>query len=157
MRALKIVVSGILGLSFWFMVFYPASYAAEGVDLTTSPLPISLSVLPGNSVTTDVRVKNEGATTQQLKVSLMKFTAYGESGKPALKDREPGDDYFDWVSFSPSSFSAPPGQWQTIKMTISTPKTAAFGYYYAVVFTPQTAKPTGRGNVLIGSTAVLVL
>jgi hypothetical protein len=87
----------------------------------------------------------------------MKFTAYGESGKPALLDRQPGDDYFDWVSFDRPTFEAPPNVWQTVRMTIKAPKDAAFGYYYAAVFTPAKGKPTGKGNVVIGSSAVLVL
>jgi hypothetical protein len=133
-----------------------SAHAAGSVDLTTSPLPISLTAQPSTTVSTDIRIKNN-SESQTIKVSLMKFSAYGDTGKPALKDREPGDDYFDWVSFSPAVFVAPTGQWQTIKMTINIPKDGAFGYYYAVVFTPANAKPTGKGNVLLGSTAVLVL
>jgi hypothetical protein len=131
--------------------------AASGVNLTTSPLPINLSMDPGTTVSTDLRIQNSSNQAQQIKVSLMKFSAYGETGKPALQSRQPGDDYFDWVSFSPSVFTAPPNQWSTVKMTISAPKTAAFGYYYAVVFTPTDQTPTGKGNVLVGSTAILVL
>jgi hypothetical protein len=128
------------------------------VNLFTSPLPINLSMAPGTETTTDIRVKNGNDVTEKLKVSLMKFSAYGEEGKPALAEREPGDDYFDWVSFNTPTFEAPPNEWKTIKMTIDAPKSAAFGYYYAVVFSranePKKADP---GNVLLGSTAVLVL
>ena len=130
---------------------------SSGINLTTSPLPINLSANPGSTVTTDLRVQNSDNKTQKIKVSLMKFSAYGESGKPALQDRQPGDDYFDWVSFSPSAFTAPPNQWKTVKMTINVPKTAAFGYYYAVVFSPADQKPKGEGNKFLGSTAILVL
>ena len=140
------------------LIFTPSSHAqTSGVNLTTSPLPISLSMTPGSTTTTDVRVQNSASQTQRIKVSLMKFSAYGEEGKPALSERQPGDDYFDWVSFSPSSFEAPPNQWTTVKMTIKAPKTAAFGYYYAVVFSPADQTPSGEGNVLLGSSAVLVL
>ncbi|MBX4197689.1 hypothetical protein KW801_04035 [Candidatus Saccharibacteria bacterium] len=129
----------------------------SGINLTTSPLPINLSANPGNTVTADLRIQNSSNQAKKIKVSLMKFSAYGESGKPALQDRAPGDDYFDWVSFSPSSFIAPPNQWVTVKMSIAVPKTAAFGYYYAVVFNPDDQNPTGKGNKFIGSTAILVL
>jgi hypothetical protein len=135
----------------------PALAAPSGVNLTTSPLPINLSMNPGTSVSTDLRIQNSSNQTQQIKVSLMKFSAYGETGKPALQARQPGDDYFDWVSFSPSVFTAPPNQWSTVKMTIAAPQSAAFGYYYAVVFTPTDQTPSGKGNVLVGSSAILVL
>ena len=135
----------------------PTLAVSSGVNLTTSPLPVNLAARPGSVITTDLRIQNASNSTQKIKLSLMKFSAYGETGKPALQDRAPGDDYFDWVSFSPSVLDAPPKQWMSVKMTINIPSSAAFGYYYAVVFSPADQKPTGKGNVLLGSTAILVL
>jgi hypothetical protein len=135
----------------------PARAAPSGINLTTSPLPINLSMNPGGTLSTDLRIQNSGNQIQKIKVSLMKFSAYGEAGKPALQARQPGDDYFDWVSFSPSIFNAAPNQWMNVRMTIKAPKSAAFGYYYAVVFSPADQTPGGKGNVLLGSTAILVL
>ena len=127
-------------------------------NLITSPLPISLSGPPGSTLTTDIRLKNGGTTTEHLKVNLMKFSANGDEGKPTIADRATGDDYFDWVTFSPSTFEAPPNEWETIKMTINLPKTAAFGYYYAAAFSRDGKQPTpNKTTVLFGSAAVLVL
>jgi hypothetical protein len=138
--------------------------AADGdsrpLNLTTSPLPISLNTEPGKTVSTDLRVKQNGGATERLKVSLMKFTAFGEEGKPRLVDREPGDSYFDWVRFDKTSFDAPNNVWQTVKMTINVPKAnAAFGYYYAAVFSRvgDDVKLGPRTNAIAGGTAVLVL
>jgi hypothetical protein len=130
-----------------------------GLVLQTSPLPIDLEVQPGKSVSTDLRVKQNGSESARLKVSLMKFTVYGEEGKPELKDREPGDDYFDWVKFDKTEFDAPPNVWQTVKMTINVPKSAAFGYYYAVAFSRvgDDVKRGNRTNSIAGATATLVL
>lgn len=145
-------------------LFPAAARAAESkpLNLVTSPLPISLSVTPGTSVTSELRIKQGGAVTEKLKVSLMKFAAFGTEGKPRLVDRGPGDDYFDWVRFDKTTFDAPPNVWQTVKMTINVPKSAAFGYYYAVVFSRAgddqapvgESSPTAAYN---GGSAVLVL
>ncbi|MBX4197688.1 DUF916 domain-containing protein [Candidatus Saccharibacteria bacterium] len=157
-RLKKLRPSLILITVIYFLVnSLPALAAPSGINLTTSPLPINLSANPGSTITTDLRIQNSSSQTQKIKTSLMKFSAYGESGKPALQDRAPGDDYFDWVSFSPQTFQAPPNQWVIIKMTIKIPKAAAFGYYYAVVFSPADQNPQGKGNKFIGSTAILVL
>lgn len=131
----------------------------QGFNLVTSPLPINISAKPGTTVTADIKVQNGGTTTEKLKVSLMKFSAYGEEGKPAIAERGPGDDYFDWVSFSPQTFDAQPNVWITVKMTIKLPPTAAFGYYYAAVFSRANAPQltSNKQNVLVGSSAVLVL
>ncbi len=130
-----------------------------GLSITTSPLPISISAKPGETVQTNLRIKNSGNSTETLKVGLMKFSAFGDEGKPKLEDKVVGDDYFDWVSFSRTVFRAEPNVWQDITMTINVPKSAAFGYYYAVTF--QRANPasanTTKATVLLGGTATLVL
>jgi hypothetical protein len=135
-----------------------AADSSGAFNLITSPLPISISGAPGTLLNTEIRLKNNGSTTERLKVTLMKFSANGEDGKPAIADRAPGDDYFDWVTFTPSVFDAAPNEWKTIKMSINMPKSAAFGYYYAAAFGREGKldKPT-KGNLLLGSAAVLVL
>jgi hypothetical protein len=150
------------------MVLPTAALAADGdevpaptgsLNLITSPIPISLVTDPGKPVTTDLRIKQSNPGTERLKVSLMKFGAQGEEGQPALMEREPGDDHFDWVKFDRPVFNAPSNEWQTIKMTINVPKTAAFGYYYAAVFTRVGDDQKKGQNItaLNGGTAILVL
>ncbi len=146
----------------WGMGLPQAAVAADvptQLQLTSSPLPVDLEVPPGHSVSTDLRVKQSSTDTAKLKVSLMKFGAYGDTGQPEIMDREPGDDYFDWVKFDKTTFDAPRDVWQTVKMTINVPKTAAFGYYYAVVFSRvgDDVKRGNRTNSISGQTASLVL
>jgi hypothetical protein len=154
---LRLAFSLALVFIYWLVAITPTLAASSGINLTTSPLPVNLAADPGQTISTNLRIQNSASQTQKIKVSLMKFSAYGETGKPALQDRAPGDDYFDWVHFSPQTFDAPPNQWVNVKMTINIPKQAAFGYYYAVVFSPADQNPTGKGNKFIGSTAILVL
>jgi hypothetical protein len=128
------------------------------LSLTISPLVINLKGTPGKTVTTDLRVKQEGGNNERLKVGLQKFGADGNTGKPTLADRGPHDDYFDWVHFDRPQFDAPNGVWQTVHVTINLPKTAAFGYYYAVTFTrADPAQAGARSSVVNGATAVLIL
>src|SRR4051812_10531098 len=91
---------------------------APGLNLTTSPLPIRLATTPGATLSTSLRVKNSGTEPEQLSVGLMKFGAAGQTGQPNLFERGPADSYFDWVSFTPSTFTAPPGEWIDVRMTI---------------------------------------
>ena len=159
MRVLKFVLFILVALFFLTPLQAQAAPNDGSLNLVTSPLPISLSGPPGSTLTTDIRIKNGSNHDETLKVSLMKFSAYGDEGKPAITERQSGDDYFDWVSFSPQTFNAPPNEWITVKMTVKLPKSAAFGYYYAAVFSRAGApeKSSGRQNIIIGSTAVLAL
>jgi hypothetical protein len=137
----------------------PTVPAGGALNLTTSPLPVSLKTKPGTTVSTDLKVKNSGTSREHLRVDMFKFAAYGEEGKPRLLDPEPGDEYFSWVKFSSKVFDADPNEWKTIKMTINVPKSAAFGYYYAVTFSRAAKEDlTGEEKTAIkGATAVLVL
>lgn len=146
-------------LVFVFLFSFSAQAADGALRLTTSPLPINLSVEPGHSVSTQLRIKNDGDQKENLRIDLMKFKADGESGAPMPLDREPGDDFLDWVHFSEDTFSIEPNQWKTINATFDVPETAAFGYYYAIVFS-RSGEITSTGErqtTVTGGTAVLVL
>jgi hypothetical protein len=135
------------------------STAGRSLNLITSPLPIDLSTKPGTTVSADLRIKQADGVPETLQLSLLKFAAFGDAGKPQLLDRGPGDDYFDWVKFDKTHFTAPSDVWQTIHMTINVPKSAANGYYYAVTFTRagDAVRQPGTANALAGGTAILVL
>ena len=152
----------IVALPAFFLIcfLFPSIVSAQTSDfsLITSPLPISLVTEPGTSVSTDIKVKNGGREEETLKINLMKFKAYEDTGKPELLDPEPEDDFLNWVSFSEPSFSLGPNEWKTITATFTVPKEASFGYYYALVFSRANDDETLPGETaIVGGTAVLVL
>jgi len=130
-----------------------------GLSLITSPLPINLVTEPGTTISTDLKVKNAGTQEETLRVSLMKFKAYEETGKPELLDPTPEDDFLNWVSFSEPEFTLGPNEWKTITATFTVPKEASFGYYYAFVFSRvENSEALLPGETaVVGGTAILVL
>lgn len=137
----------------------PTGGPDTGLRLVTSPLPINLVTEPGKTITTELKVKNGGTQPETLKIDLMKFKAYEESGKPELLEPEPGDDFLQWVSFSEPSFTLAPDEWKTITATFAVPDTATFGYYYAFVFSrvQDVKQLQSSQTAVVGGTAVLVL
>ena len=137
----------------------PVSAQEGSLRLVSSPLPISLVTEPGKTVTTQLKVKNAGTETERLKIDILKFNAYEESGKPALMDLDPTDTFDDWVSFSEREFALAPEEWKTVTVTFTVPETAAFGYYYAFVFSRSNEGTELRSQqtAVVGGTATLVL
>jgi hypothetical protein len=131
----------------------------EGLNLVTSPLPINLVTEPGATVSAQLKIKNGGSVPETLQIGLMKFSAFGDEGKPKLMEREKGDDYFDWVKFSENDFVLNPNEWKTITATFNVPKSAAFGYYYAVTFQRKNEEINSgaRSTKVIGATSSLIL
>lgn len=131
--------------------------AAAGFSLESLPLPVLLSAKPGQTVQTAIKFKNDSPDPVNLKVTLMKFDEGGPNGTARLLDPTAGDDYLKWVSFDRTSLVAPSNVWQEITMTIVVPKTAAFGYYYAVVISQEGQKVSGGSRGLSGAVATFVL
>ncbi len=142
-----------------FLIPSSVRSADSGLRLITSPLPINLVTEPGRTISTEIKVKNGGTQKENLKIDLMKFRAYEDSGKPQLLEREKTDDFLDWVSFSEPTFTLAPDEWKTITATFTVPSTASFGYYYALVFSRATSDQTLQSGqtALVGGTAILVL
>lgn len=147
----------LLGAGLSLLVAYPA-FAQEGpFSLVTSPLPILVSTKPGQPVSTELRVRNAGTETERLRADLFKFSVNDQS-EVKLEEKQPGDDFMNWVSFAPVVFNAAPNEWRTIKMTINVPSSASFGYYYAVGFSRADAPtPQPGGAALEGQVITFVL
>jgi hypothetical protein len=133
-----------------------ADSSSGRLSLVTAPSPILLNAKPGQSVNATIQIRNTGSQTEHLKTNLLKFSATSDAGAPQLLDRQPGDDYFDWVHFSQPSFTLTPSQAIQEIVTIDVPSTAAFGYYYAVTFS-RVNQTTDQPIAVRGSTATLVL
>jgi len=132
--------------------------SAPGFAASISPLPILLNAKPGSTVSADLRVNNPSARDERLKVVVKTFSQDGPAGNVTLHDPGPSDTFINWISFSRTEFDAPPGLWQTVKMTVNVPKSAAFGYYFAVEFTSATPTPkTPNGTAVQGAVASFVL
>jgi hypothetical protein len=134
-----------------------AQTPASGFNLQISPLPIDLSLPPGTSTTAPLRVRNAGFQTEKLQVRLLKVTE-DDNGGVHLTEPAPSDEFVHWVSFSKTVFNAPPNEWQDITMTINVPKSAAFGYYFAVEYLRAAdVKPQGGQTAAHGAVATFVL
>jgi hypothetical protein len=151
---------GIIFFVFLFGIFPALAQSTTGeLRLTTSPLPINLKTTPGTSISTQLKIKNDGSQDENLQMKLMKFKADPSNGSIILSERETTDTYFDWVSFSDPTFTLPQGEWKTVTATFNVPSTASFDYYYAIAFfrANQEVKTGAPQAVLNGGTATMVL
>jgi uncharacterized membrane protein len=136
-----------------FSLMSSAALAADGISLQISPLPIELNTKPGTSISADLRVRNAGSELEKLQIRLLKVTA-DNNGLVHLSQPSKTDTWASWVTFSKTTFDAPPGEWQTIKMTVNVPSSAAFGYYFAVEYlraneeSPQPGQAVAHGAVM---------
>lgn len=128
-------------------------------SVVLSPIVNNLETKPGQPVSQKIQVKNQGLSTEHVKTTILKFGAHGEDGLPSILEVDAKDESAKWASVSPATFDAEPNVWKTVNLTISPPKTAAFGYYYAVVFSRDGADKQVQKKAanLLGAAATLVL
>ncbi len=129
---------------------------ADSFQIITSPLPIKLTLSPGQQTSVNLRVKNQGISAEPIAIGLMKFTASSTTGSPNIKQLSPSDNY-SWITFSPSVVDAQPNVWYSVKMTINVPSNAALGYYLAVTFSKQSFTAVKSSTNLNGVVATPVL
>lgn len=128
------------------------------LNLVTSPAILPVTAKPGQTFTTEIRVKNTSAAPERLKLEVLKFGPGILDGQADIVAFEPTDTQKNWVRPSQNEFTAEPNVWQTVKLTISVPRDAGFGYYYAFKFArqnPGTAEEN-KSNI-VGGSAVLML
>ena len=126
-----------------------------GINLSLSPTFLNLKTDPGESINSEFRVRNNNTFDESLKVSLVKFVN-SDKGTPVITEIERGDEFGTWLKFDKEEFVLGPGRSELVKFTISPPKSASLGYYYAILVS-RVQRSEGTGTVISGSTAVPVL
>src|SRR5258708_5839651 len=150
----------------FFVLMTSSARAAESIpapttalDLTVSPITISLETDPGASVSSQIKIHNNGVNPEYLKLMVGKFTADSTGEKPQLQDLKPEDEFGHWLNITKEPFVVNPDEWKTIPFTFSPSQNAAFSYFYTITVSRQVdVKPDDSGTVVVsGSPAVLVL
>jgi hypothetical protein len=130
---------------------------AGPLNITIAPYAQDIVTAPGKSVTTSFQVRNNGLQTEHLKAVVKTFKSAGQAGIPQLLDPKPTDDYVKWVNLPRPTFDVEPNVWETFTVTINPPKTAAFGYYYAIDFSRSNQAKSTTGNTFLTSVDGLIL
>ena len=132
--------------------------ATSSATLTTAPISVNLDSTPGSTTSTKLQVQNNSSEPLTITVHLEEFKASGTGGQAQIYIPPANDPSLSWVHFSQTSFVAEPGVWNNVTMTVSLPKQAAQGYYYAVIFAPSTISTQSKNaNVVKGANAIFVL
>ena len=135
----------------------PEGVPATGINLTLSPVFINLTTDPGANVTSAIRITNQNNFREYLEIQVAKFTANYAGEAPIIVDLTPEDEFGKWVSFSNKQFIVEPNETKTVKFTVSPPKDAALGYYYALLVSRINESNEKGVSTIKGSPAIPVL
>lgn len=132
-----------------------------GNALKVSPVRFDIKLDPGVTQKISLFVQNIGKTPANLRVSVNDFVAAGdESGRPniILAENEYAPSHSLKRMISPiGDVTVAPGENKEVKATITVPKDAAGGGYYAAVRFSPANSPNSEGLSLSASVGTLVL
>lgn len=155
---MKKIIYIFIALAFTF--FFLSKVNAQntnGIDLTVSPPVFDLVAKPGETITHKFRIKNNGTTSQKLKIDARRLISDPANGSPQPEDTATGEE-LSWVSFDKDNFTAPAREWTDVNYTIKIPDTAAFGYYYVFRISPEKSVIQQKsGTAIKGEVLVVVL
>jgi hypothetical protein len=155
MRKHLTTITHLLGLSvLLFASFMPAAMAAttpttsSGQALEIAPPLIYLNVNPGQTVQTQVLIRDVSNSNVNVTGQVNDFVASGEDGTPkVLLDQTTKDPYSlkDWV-VTPTTLQLIPRQIKTLAVTLHIPDNASPGGHYGVIRFTATAPALNGGN-----------
>lgn len=117
--------------------------------LTISPARVEISGDPGATVGGEFSLINEQSAPQTFYPSYENFTAQGETGSPSFSSDK--SDLDTWIAIPQPSVTIQPGQVLQVPYTITIPKTAEPGGYFAAIFWSTTPPSAESGQVSIGA------
>lgn len=133
MKGNKRLLLIILGLAiFLTSVHTVAAQTPSGIDVTVSPAIIELENIPGSRIPVRFRIRNNQTVPIRLGFTVDKLSGSDPRGHVVPEKAKAGDTSTQWISFSEQSITALPKEWSNVEFTITVPKEAAFGYYYAI-------------------------
>lgn len=110
--------------------------------LALSPTSIDVEIAPGASYTSQLTVLNQGEVDTDYKVYATPYSVTGEEYKPYFTPIKGATDITKWFTFSKTNNTLKVNSQDSVPFTISVPKGAGAGSYFATVFAETTEKAT---------------
>lgn len=106
------------------------------IKITAIPPRLELEAPPGEVITRQLKVKNEGDSQIALEVKVQDFIVADNEGTPVPVEEETADRWAAsrWINVSPQKLVLNPGETKALDFVAVIPEEAAPGGHYAIVF-----------------------
>ncbi|MGH7197058.1 MAG: hypothetical protein ACREGJ_04840 [Candidatus Saccharimonadales bacterium] len=167
-RYTLLVITGLGLLALFISSFVPTSLVSaqakpsdSGQALEIAPPVINLTANPGQTIKTQISLRDVSKDKLLVKGQVNDFTAAGEDGTPKIMLEDDGSDnpysLKGWISPLPE-LTLKPKEIKNLPITINVPANASPGGYYGVVrFTATPPELEGTGVSLSASLGALIL
>lgn len=156
-KPLRVVASALLIIGIWLLS--PSFVFAQVLTkLTAIPPRLEIEVDPGDVITRQLKIRNEGNSQVGLEVKVHDFVVVDKKGTPVPTEQDLSNKWAAslWISVSPKKFLLNPGETKNLDFVAVVPENANAGGHYAVVFYSPVGGQIGeQEGSLTGSTGVM--
>ena len=114
-----------------------AAIAQQALGLTAIPPRLDITVKPGETVTKEIKVRNDSAVDRSIITTPKDFIVTDDKGTPVqiegVNDSSNRWASSSWIQISPSSFTLKPGETKILMLTVIAPENPTAGGHYAMV------------------------
>lgn len=129
-------------LNTFYLILDTNCYAQSALGLTAIPPRLEVTVMPGETVTKEIKVRNESKYNRSITSLAKDFIVTDDKGTPIQIEGidESGNRWASssWIQISPSSYTLKPGETKSLMVTIIAPDNPTAGGHYAMILhTPK--------------------
>ena len=117
--------------------FAPVALAQNALGLTAIPPRLEIIVKPGQTVTQQIKVRNDSTIDRIITSTAKDFIVTDDKGTPVqiegVNDQSNRWASSSWIQISPSSFTLKPMETKVLMVTIIVPDNPTAGGHYAMI------------------------
>lgn len=133
---IEFVVCLFLGICL-LVITAPSVQAQSALGLTAIPPRLEIKVAPGETITKEIKVRNESKVERYITTTPKDFIVTNDKGTPiqieGLDESSNRWAASSWIQVSPSSFKLQPGETKSLMVTIIVPDNPTAGGHYAMI------------------------
>lgn len=126
-----------LSLIVTHLTFPQLSLAQSAMGLTAIPPRLEVTIKPGETVTEQIKVRNDSDTVRTINSTTKDFIVTDDKGTPVqiegVDDQSNRWASSSWIQISPSTFTLKPKETKVLMVTIMAPENPTAGGHYAMI------------------------
>jgi len=140
-------------------LFFAFSTQAQDVKFYVYPLKLEMPVSPGESLTEEIKILNQGSEPLNIRTYVMDYEIDENNEFTFFPPGYESYSAASWITLDKADFTIPAGEEEILEVTMSIPEETEPGGHYAIIFFESVGsiEPGKSGVVVQGRIGTVVL
>jgi len=160
-ESLKFIITrkGLIFVLCSLFLFFAFSAQAQDVKFYVYPLKLEMPVSPGESLTEEIKILNQGSELLNIRTYVMDYEIDENNEFTFFPPGYESYSAASWISLDKADFSISTGEEETLEVTMTIPEETEPGGHFAIIFFESVGsiEPGKSGVVVQGRIGTVVL